>query len=757
MTYAHSVEGKPESDWELLEDHLQLVAEGRNKLPGAAGFAAAYDAEDWGRAAGLWHDLGKYQIEFQDYLRGKHPGVEHAGLGASLVQSRRSRIAAPLCFVIAGHHTGLANAQSNESAVGYAEGLPTPLRERLTKNQPLLERLRPSLPDKLLNIPLPPAWSRFAGLEGTNLKLATEFWTRMLFSVLVDADRLATAFFEAKHKPALLHEALVYDSIPDLRNRLDAHVDQLAALAEDTPVNRLRSGILRACRRAAAWDPGLFSLTVPTGGGKTLSAMSFALNHACSRGGQPQMRRVIVVLPFTSIIEQNAAVYRRVLGEGNVLEHHSDLDEEKLEETDSEREARRKLAAENWDAPVVVTTSVQFFESLFSNHPSRCRKLHNIARSVIIFDEVQTLPPQLLAPIIDGLRELTDRYGCSIVLSTATPPALVKTEKQDYGLDNVREIIPDPASLAQRARRVNVSWETDGPISYETLAERLAQHERVLAIVHRRRDARELADLLQAQCPNEPVRHLSALMCPAHRCHVLRQIRVALRRQPTCRVVATQLVEAGVDVDFPVVYRALAGVDSLAQAAGRCDREGKLTEANGGTPGGQFIVFRAPTDPPPGVLRKALDSTLTLRGLRGELDPFDPATNEDFFRELYGKHDLDQHGIQLDRRNLDFATVSAKFRMIDGAARPVVVPYADAMDRAERFRQEPSRKAQRALQPFLVQVSPSHRAALLAVGAIETIDERVDILRCPFWNRYDANYGLSPDIDAVWDPEVSVT
>ncbi|MCI0364739.1 MAG: CRISPR-associated endonuclease Cas3'' [Phycisphaerales bacterium] len=746
---------------EPLEKHLRAVA------TRAAGFAAPLGAAEWGRLAGLWHDIGKWRPEFQAYLRGRHPGVEHAGVGAALAAATNAPGWVSLALVIAGHHAGLANRESNIHAEqnGFTV-LPTPLSQRLKKNEPVLHLLHALLPAEIAGVRLPPLPAAIEKLLGSDTHRETtaraiEFWTRMLFSTLVDADRIETARFYARYEPALIHADLDYDSIASLRNRLDADLDTLELnlcqpSGKRTSVNRLRSQVLRACRKAAAKSLGRFSLTVPTGGGKTLAAMSFALNHAHPRGSQERLHRVIVVIPYTSIIEQNAAIYRRVLGDGNVLEHHSNLDEMKLEEHDTERETRRKLAAENWDAPVVVTTSVQFFESLFSNHPSRCRKLHRIAQSVILLDEVQTLPPQLLEPILDGLRELTERYDCSIVLSTATPPALVKRTGQTYGLEGVHEVVPDPTGLANRARRVRVHWEVGAPASYDLLALRIAAHLKALTIVHLRRDARVLAELVEQTAGAEGLFHLSALMCPAHRLEVLERVRTALAGEGPCRLIATQLVEAGVDVDFPIVFRALCGLDSVAQAAGRCDREGLLTEARGGDPGGELIVFRAPTEPPPGVLRKAMESTITLLGLRGELDPFDPETCQDFFRELYGKHNLDDRAIQFDRQNLDFATVAAKFRMIDSAMRPIVVPYGDAVERVEAFRRAPSRRTQRALQPFIVQVSPSHHEALRAAGAIEAVDERVEVLAQPFWSRYSDRFGLDPQIDGVMDAEVAI-
>jgi CRISPR-associated endonuclease/helicase Cas3 len=531
-----------------------------------------------------------------------------------------------------------------------------------------------------------------------------------------------------------------------------------SARAEPTPVKRLRADVLAPCRSAAERRPGRFSLTVPTGGGKTLSAMSFALNHAASN----QLRRVIVVIPYTSIIEQNAKVYHDILDDpahpevNNVLEHHSNLDQQTLREINEPKEIRRALAAENWDAPIVVTTTDQLFESLFSNHPSRCRKLHNIAGSVIILDEVQTLPPKFRMPIIEALAELTDHYGCSVVLSTATPPALRREVDRPDGLDDVHEIIPDPVDLANRARRVNVTWSIRHPTPYDELARQMMDHRRVMAIVHRRQDARELAQHL----PPEGRFHLSALMCPAHRLKVIAQIRRQLDQGDLCRVCATQLVEAGVDLDFPVVYRALAGIDSLAQAAGRCDREGRLTEASNGQPAGQFIVFRAPTEPPAGTLRKALQSTEFLLDLHhGQVDLFDPTLSETFFDELYDKESPDGANLQPERQNMNFANTAAAFRLIQNDyLRPVIVPYQnesiDAAERIAQYRQNPNYLTRRALQPLTVQISRQHHEYLQSMGAIESLDEGVDVPTPLFGNRYSDDFGLVVDLDAGIDPEL---
>ncbi len=447
--YAHSLEHEPPTHWQELEEHLLCVA----KL--AARFAAVFDSELWGYCAGLWHDLGKYQAEFQQKLLGSKVSVEHSGAGAALAFEKSQQFGEPLAFVIAGHHAGLANRILGEP------GSPRSLRERLKENKATLEKILPYAAGEIVNHVLPSFPARLStssGLTLDKLRHTSEFWTRFIFSVLVDADRLDTEAFCDPSKAVLRRQ---FSSIKTLRNRLESFVtnkiDGLSSPETAKPVNLLRAQVLEACRAATNLSPGVFSLTVPTGGGKTLSAMSFALGHAEHHG----LRRVIVVIPYTSIIEQNADVYRQALGTENVVEHHSNLDPEKSKSEYGEELTRRhELACENWDAPVIVTTTVQFFESLFSNHPSRCRKIHNIARSVIILDEVQSLPPGFLLSILEALNELTAHYGCSIVLSTATPPALARREHFEVGLTGIREIVANPGNWLGTSTESNMPGPT---------------------------------------------------------------------------------------------------------------------------------------------------------------------------------------------------------------------------------------------------------------------------------------------------------
>ncbi len=738
--YAHTLPDRPPTEWETLERHLEDVGEW------AAGFASVFGAQEWGRLAGLWHDLGKYRPEFQRRLAGSGEQVEHAGLGAALAARENPTLGLPLSFVIAGHHAGLANPASRSDS-----GL-TPLRERLATNRRRLDEVLPVVPEALRGRSLPPWPDRLARTRGDFRSMRSlELWIRLLFSALVDADSLVTEAFERPgERERILGD---FSALPALAERLDGalqrKVDGLEEAQRASPVNRARAEVLAACRAAAELPPGSFTLTVPTGGGKTLASMDFALRHAQRWG----LRRVIVAIPFTTIIDQSAEVYAQALGTQNVIQHHSALDPEKETEEERFHEQRRARAAENWDAPVIVTTNVQIFESLFSNRRSRCRKLHRIAGSVLLLDEAQTLPAEYLAPTLEILEELTAHYGCSILFSTATQPALARRDSLPFGLVGAREIVPDPERLARELRRVEVRWpDLDAPpTSYPELAAQLVELDRVLAVVHRRADAHELAELL----PEEGRFHLSALMCPAHRLAVLGEVKARLREGGACRLVATQLIEAGVDIDFPVVFRALGGLDSLAQAAGRANREGLMLPELG-----LLVVFRAPTRPPPGLPRKGLDvAEAMLRQGGGALDLFLPATFEEFFRRLYHQVEPDARGVQAARSGLDFATVAQLYRLIeDGYTRPLVVPWGAAPERLERLRRDgPNRRTLRGLQPFLVNVPERNLRTILLNGVAQEVADGVYALSEVFRDRYHETWGLRLDLDPVLDPELLIT
>jgi CRISPR-associated endonuclease/helicase Cas3 len=569
-----------------------------------------------------------------------------------------------LAFLIAGHHAGLPDLDPSD-------GAGTSLKARLSSEDGKRERaeaIAQAIPVDILAGEKPDA--RFPGdSEGFAL------WLRMLFSCLVDADFLDT---EAYYTPERAARRGEYPSLADMKRVLDAHLHEMSACASATGmsvVDAHRAEVLAACRAKAALAPGFFTLTVPTGGGKTLSSLAFALEHALAHG----KRRIVYAIPYTSIIEQNAKVFHDVfapLGDDIVVEHHSNLDIDERKENHSNR-----LAAENWDAPLIVTTNVQLFESLHAARTSQCRKLHNLVDSVIVLDEAQMLPRGFLAPILRVLKLLVAHYGVTVVLCTATQPMLasrrepVTNRKRFDGIDEAHEIIDAPDALYEALQRVDIHLPVDfnASRSWEQIADDIRRHDCVLAIVNARKDARELFRL---SCDDDAV-HLSALMCAAHRSAVIADIRERLgaRRNGTSdrplRVVSTQLVEAGVDLDFPVVHRALAGLDSIAQAAGRCNREGKLDGK------GQVHVFIPPSSPPPGLLLQGEQTTRELAANGGSFDPLAPDTFCRYFDLLYGKGELDAKDILslLEPDRAAFRSAAERFRLIDDAGETMIVPY----------------------------------------------------------------------------------
>jgi CRISPR-associated endonuclease/helicase Cas3 len=700
----------------LLVDHLQAVADI------AAAFSEAFEPvaanQRWAYLAGLWHDLGKYRPGFQRYvglvdnpdahIEGKVGGREktHSAAGALWAMQQLNKPNQPygnvLAYLIAGHHAGLDDWDGGLKERLQGEDAQQELKEALATNPPA-DILANG--DLVAQIP--------GGANGFAL------WVRMLFSCLVDADFLDTeAHFDAG-KPARREG---FPTLSQMRLAFDAHMKALPVV--DTPVNALRADILRQCRAKAALPAGFFSLTVPTGGGKTLSSLAFALEHTLTHG----KRRIIYAIPYTSIIEQTADVFRGVfnaLGDEVLIEHHSQADAAEKDET-----MRSRLACENWDAPLVVTTNVQLFESLFAAKTSRCRKLHNLVGSVIVLDEAQQLPPAFLQPILDVLKLLVAHYGVTVVLCTATQPALSTTTYFDAskgldGLENVREIIDNPDALFDALKRVDVELPPDwtSPTAWGDIAKQLSAEDCVLAIVNTRKAARELQRLMPAD-----TLHLSALMCGAHRKDVITHIKERLiakregRDLRPLRVVSTQLVEAGVDIDFPVVYRALAGLDSIAQAAGRCNREGRM---NGK---GRVVVFVPPERPPLGHLRKSADACIsTLHGQ--EHYPLARALFDRYFKEFYNSVDLDAKEVVKklcinDRKTLSvqFRAAAEAFRLIDDAdSATVVVRYAAQGDEIEKLlgilaAEGPQRRLMRKLQRYTVSIDKRVADKMLEKG-----------------------------------------
>ncbi len=704
--HAHSLPGRPRHEWETMEEHLHAVSSQ------CSAFADAFASAEWGQLAGLWHDLGKFSEQFQQYLaktaesdvhaaelRGT---VDHATGGAQwAVQSYNAR-GTILAHVIAGHHSGLLNYHGELSTAC--------LKNRLTKE---VAPWQQNAPAELLKrpCPSPPDLGKVDGHAHAAFRVA--FWIRMLFSALVDADYLAT---EAVLNPlAAKQRAATFPSMQSMLETLDAYMADLTARARarPTPVNQKRADVLAACRSAAEDRPGFFDLCVPTGGGKTLASMAFALKHA----DRHKMRRIIVAVPFTSIIDQHAKVYHDVfsaLGDDVVLEHHSNLDPDMA--TD-----RTRLQSENWDAPLVVTTNVQLFESLFACRTSRCRKLHRIVNSVIILDEAQALPVELLKPTLWALRELVERYGCTVVLSSATQPALSRRADFKIGLEGVRPIIGDPAPLYEAMRRVEVL--NEGCLDDDQLQERLLASDQALCVVNTRPHAARLFELLGEADGHY---HLSTRMCGAHRKTTLDQIAERLQEEKICRVVSTQLVEAGVDLDFPAVFRARCGLDSLVQAAGRCNREGRRKT-------GQVVFFAAADPPPPGHLRQTADVAEELMSRQPDL--LAPAIITEYFKMHYWLNEAkwDQHrvleaaGNQPNRMRFDFRDMAERYRLIRDVTEAVLVPWeSEGAQLIERLRAAymPDRRLLRKLQRYAVNLRPRELDRLKRAGAVEHLEEQ---------------------------------
>ena len=721
--YAHSAQDKlgnllPYKHWQTLQNHATNVG----NL--AAAFAQIFGADEIACYTGQLHDFGKYSLPFQKRLKGEAKSVDHATAGAKIAVERWGNVIGKLmAFCIAGHHAGLANGN------GEGDNRRT-LKQRLElqfgADIPTLDNLWQQEIKLPQNLSAPPLKA-----DAHHPFFSYAFFTRMLYSCLVDADYLDTEAFYLN----LENNAVERGGYPDLnalqhnfnqfinafRRRVAQASEQTEAEKRNAALNRLRSEILDHAVEQAAQPQGLFTLTVPTGGGKTFTSMAFALEHAKRHG----MRRVIYVIPFTSIIEQNAAEFRKAfgeLGEQAVLEHHSTFDDGKLQ--NEATKDKLCLASENWDVPIVVTTAVQFFESLFADRSSRCRKLHNIAGSVIILDEAQMLPLNLLLPIMQAIKELSQNYRCSIVMCTATQPA-VQAENGFYrGFENVREIAPKPTALFDKLRRTTVQH--IGTQTDADLLAKLAEHPKMLVIVNNRRHARSLYD--QAKHLDGTF-HLTTLMCAKHRSQKLNEIRGRLKNGEPCRVIATSLIEAGVDVDFPLVMRAEAGLDSVAQAAGRCNREGKRPSEN------SFVWIFAPEEQwkaPPELAAQAAVMRLTADSFSDDL--LSTQAVAAYFAELYqlkgseldNKKILKMHNDTGQSLDFPFQTIADKFRMIESHMQPLIIPFDGEAENliSSLHHADHIGGLLRKLQPYTVQIPEKALAALYKAGRIEPINEK---------------------------------
>ncbi len=700
--YAHSSPNKnpPPDGWQLLRDHLKQVAVLAKELATATGVP---DLPAAAEAAGWLHDLGKYQLDWQSYLKASAAGlrpdktVPHSIHGAAYAFRQLEHC--PLAIAIAGHHSGLPDWPGGEGFEGEIDKkAPLQLVSGLATTATMLAE----------GCLLPNAAASQPECEDSGDGMRRlEYWTRMLFSVLIDADRLDTAGRARSDRP--LEPGRLLDI---LRKKVPPRKEGASAR-----LNELRRQVFEACVAAGEQERGFFELTVPTGGGKTRSGMAFALAHAKKH----ELRRVFVVIPYLSIIEQNAREYRELFGGDVVLEHHSAVvSDDKPMKGDSYRSlSPTELATENWDAPVVVTTSVQFLETLLAANTRRCRRLHSVARSVILFDEAQCLPAHILNPLLDVFRELTTNYGCSVVFSTATQPAFLQSNGLKCGLtaSERKPILPDTLTeeLYRDLKRVTYTNATATPWEWTDLIPKLLDGP-ALCVLNTRKHARAVWELLRDKVEDKSsVRHLSSSLCAQHRLDILGKrtdppgtssIYARLKAGQPCWVVSTQVIEAGVDISFPKVFRALGPLDSIVQAGGRCNREGELKDATGYPLLGEVVIFKPMDDTiPNGIYRTATGEAMTVLG---EISADELVTNPQlfakYFQTLYARSDTDPAGIQAMRAEWKFDAVADAAKVIDDGGRAVIVPYGNAKKHIRTLRKLGNfdRRSLRALQRYTV-------------------------------------------------------
>ncbi len=672
-------------------------------------FADVFRAGGWGYLCGLLHDIGKYSEEFQQRISGKGIKVDHSAAGAKEAQNLK---AFPAAYCIAGHHAGLPDGTYMGGTVSCESTLDSRLKRSIPDYQAYKEEISVSQPT-------PPS------LKMDHGRFSMSFFIRMIYSCLVDADYLDTEAFMKNQK-----RELPCIPMPELKKRLDDYIKPWFK-DESCSLNRRRTDILRACIHGGSGSQGIYHLTVPTGGGKTVSSMAFALNHAVKSG----LRRVIYVIPYTSIIEQNADVFREMLGDEYVLEDHSNV-----EYPDGEELNPKQLAAENWDAPVVVTTNVQFFESLFASRSSKCRKLHNIAGSVLIFDEAQMLPNDYLRPCLQAVSELVLNYGCTAVLCTATQPSLQSFLPQKLLRG---ELCPDIEEQYRAFCRTVLVKEED--MTGDELVRRLEEESQVLCILNTRSKAQEIYEKMGNR---EGLFHLSTLMYPAHRRKVLAEIRERLNLSEVCRVIATSLIEAGVDLDFQSVYREVAGLDSVIQAAGRCNREGRRAPDDSKTHVFQFVSAERHRNDSVRQGKEIAENVMASYKNMGSLE----AIHEYFDRLHYIKGEgLDKKKI-LQRLNeaggaaIPFRTIAEDFKVIQNNTKSILIlRESEPKELAERLRYgEISRKLMRSIGMYSVNVYENTYDALYRSGYLEQIDEELAILTDD--GQYSEETGLNVNV-----------
>jgi len=721
--YAHITQANgndKEQRVQSLEVHSTHVAEL------ASLFALEFGCGDIAHVMGLLHDKGKEQTEWQKYIQGVtgytlkyakiKSGPNHAYIGAHIAQILYPQLAPLIAQPIAGHHRGLYD---------YCE---------------YIEETKKDIPKEVL---IPESQSCAMPRQQNLKSYDLHHLVRMLFSCLVDADSLDTEEFMNPEQASLRG---THTTMTELLGKLEEYLSQLKEKSEDTEVNRIRNYVQKQCVKESQGKTGFYSLTVPTGGGKTLASVLWALNHAVKN----HLHRIIIAIPYTSIIVQTAATLKSIFGEENVLEHHSNVNPDDIK--DREQRERMQLATENWDYPIIVTTNVQLFESLFSNKRSDCRKLHNIVKSVLILDEIQTLPLNFYKPIVHTLDTLCRLFGTSFLFTTASQPVLtgrIEGTNPSVGFDalnSVHEIIPADAMLHDKLRRVELDI-NETPKSYDEIATELAKHQRVLCIVNTRRDAKELYERL----PKEGIcLHLSRMMCPAHVAATIKHIERSLKENSDSpiRVIATQLVEAGVDIDFPVVYRQEAGLDSILQAAGRCNREGKNGICT------TYVFSLGKEHPlPPGFISQTNNARLNMAG---QYDWFAPETMIAYFKQLHWRIDnFDKQQMQelLYKPACEFEEAANRFHLIDDQTMPVLVNWHDSINLYQRLLSEgPSYQLMKQMAQFSVNIRKHNFDKLKSIGAIEEPFENIYVITNPAF--YHDDTGLS--IENHWIEETYI-
>lgn len=728
---SHLYQRKKDGKWIIQsnEEHQKGVAEM------AASYAGLFGLASWGSFLGLIHDKGKERAAFQQYIRkanglptddkNHYTNHNHAFVGGLLAKEIMGATTINLLSnQIISHHTGLHDYNELE-AILQEESIPAEINKDNIKIE------------KSLLINELTALDVLKSKEGANL---FHHLSRMLFSCLVDADRLDTErFMDLQSWKQRGHST----SIATLLPKLEAYIRMLQSSSADTEVNQIRQKVQERCCKMSSNEKGFYSLTVPTGGGKTLSSLLWAMKHAASHS----MNRIIIAIPYTSIIVQTARLLKKIFGEENVLEHHSNFNPDDVK--NKEVREKLKLATENWDYPIIVTTNVQLFESLFGNKPSVCRKLHNIVNSVIILDEVQTLPTDFLQPIVDALKAYRKLFGVSVLFTTASQPVLcgkIKGAQSELnGIECITEIIPNEFALHDQLRRVTIEFDDKGN-TYDEIAAKVSLYNKVLCIVNTRKDAKELYDRL----PDEGVKiHLSRMMCPAHVGDAIERIKELLQdaSQPIVRVIATQLVEAGVDIDFPVVFRQEAGLDSILQAAGRCNREGKLER-------GHTFVFSLSAEGriPFGSIASANNAR---KNLLKDSDWFSPVTMDRYFRQLYVRvNTFDKKDIKhyLGKpTELCFETAANEFKLIDDDGVNIIVNWGNSMELVEELKESRcTYSLMKQLSKFTVNV---HRSDFRQLASNDFIEEKLEgIYVLSDKAQYDKATGLS--LDNHWMEEV---